>query len=499
MFSAQPLVDAVTYQMMQMSTIGQQPTQSVYGSPQALRPSSMPSQSMPMLQAMSQPPAADYAPRRLQYPLGQVGGVRAAIIADTCVDCRHSRRFMTHCVWALRNFSLKTLLTWSNRDVAKFPSRLCAVPFSPSRAPPLNHPRPCRRLFGCLFICAQSIAIYLRVQIAGATRESPSFAAFVCVRRATQNSLNGMASGGVDRNVQFSAIARIEDSQAIRAVAFHPSGRYFAVGTNSKQMHVLKYPDIRKIIPGDSPRAAEVLLSRPKQHRGSVYCVGFNPTGELLATGSNDKTIRLMGFNADSCKIGAEVELTMHDGTVRDLVFMEDTVSRTSLLISGGAGNCHIHLTDCATGQTFKSLAGHTAPILGLYTWGGCMFVSCSQDKTIRFWDLRCAQAVNLIAPGSKTASAPVTSVCVDPGGKLLVSGHEDASVMLYDVTGSKVVQIFRPHGDEVRTVRFSPGTYYLLSGSYDKKIAITDMRGDLMAPLMYLPVAEHNDKVIQC
>lgn len=24
-------------------------------------------------------------------------------------------------------------------------------------------------------------------------------------------------------------------------------------------------------------------------------------------------------------------------------------------------------------------------------------------------------------------------------------------------------------------------------------------MRGDLMAPLMYLPIAEHKDKVIQC
>lgn len=48
----------------------------------------------------------------------------------------------------------------------------------------------------------------------------------------------------------------------------------------------------------------EVLLIRPKQHRGSVYCCGFNPSGELLATGSNDKTIRLMGFNSDECKIG---------------------------------------------------------------------------------------------------------------------------------------------------------------------------------------------------
>lgn len=69
-----------------------------------------------------------------------------------------------------------------------------------------------------------------------------------------------------------------------------------------------------------------------------------------------------------------------------------------------------------------------------------------------------------------KTSSSPVTSVCVDPSGKLLVSGHEDASIMLYDLTGGRVIQTFRPHGDEVRTVRFSNAAYYLLSGSYDKR-----------------------------
>ncbi|KAI6233061.1 hypothetical protein M3Y99_00967900 [Aphelenchoides fujianensis] len=179
---------------------------------------------------------------------------------------------------------------------------------------------------------------------------------------------------------------------------------------------------------GPPPRM-EVVLERKQQHRGSVYCCGFNSSGNLLATGSNDKSIRLMSFNAAELKIGAETELNIHDGTVRDLIFLDDP--RGSLLVSGGAGNSQICLTDCGTGRTFKQLSGHTAPILGLYSWAPGSFVSCSQDKSVRFWDVRAANAVNVILPSMKTTNSPVTSVCVDPGGKLLVSGHEDASVML--------------------------------------------------------------------
>lgn len=143
-----------------------------------------------------------------------------------------------------------------------------------------------------------------------------------------------------------------------------------------------------------------------------------------------------MSFN-EECKFGAELELNIHDGTVRDLIFIEDA------LVSAGAGNCQIALTD-SSGHTFKNYAGHTAPILGLYSWDYRSFTSCSQDKSIRFWDLRASTAVNVIMPSIRTSNSPVTSVCVDPSGKLLVSGHEDASVMLYDIVGGKVIQLFR-------------------------------------------------------
>nr|CAD7400808.1 unnamed protein product [Timema poppensis] len=244
-----------------------------------------------------------------------------------------------------------------------------------------------------------------------------------------------------------------------------------------------------------------------------------------MATGSNDKTVKLMRFNVDTSNLeGQETELTMHDGTVRDLCFLEDTSNKSSLLISGGAGDCKIYVTDCATGTPFQALSGHSGAVLSLYNWGGAMFVSGSQDKTVRFWDLRTRGCVNMVTPATVPGSlqgSPVATICVDPSGRLLVSGHDDSSCVLFDIRGGRSVQCFKPHSSEVRSIRFSPSAYYLLTGGYDQKLVLTDLQveqGSILSPgtdlsdyqtlpgerncdlTMSLPsvvVAQHQDKVI--
>ncbi|XP_055526792.1 WD repeat-containing protein 47 isoform X5 [Wyeomyia smithii] len=300
---------------------------------------------------------------------------------------------------------------------------------------------------------------------------------------------------------KFVAVTSLEDVQAVRCAEFHPNGRIYAVGSNSKTFRICEYPPLSEIREDHTTYQPTVLFKRTKHHKGSIYCMAWSPVGDLIATGSNDKTVKLMRFNENQKQLeGQEIELTMHDGTVRDLCFLEDTSNKSSLLISGGAGDCKIYVTDCETSTPFQALSGHGGHVLSLYNWGSVMFVSGSQDKTVRFWDLRTRGCVNMVTPATSPGSrqgSPVAAVCVDPSGRLLVSGHEDSSCVLYDIRGNRPIQCFKPHASDVRSIRFSPSAYYLLTAGYDNKLVLTDLQGDLTMPLPSVVVAQHADKVI--
>ncbi|KAF7662283.1 hypothetical protein LDENG_00240030 [Lucifuga dentata] len=299
---------------------------------------------------------------------------------------------------------------------------------------------------------------------------------------------------------QFVKVNQLEDTQAVRAVAFHPSGALYAVGSNSKTLRVCASPETLTTSGSAAVKQPVVRFRRNKHHKGSIYCVAWSHCGQLLATGSNDKYVKVLPFNADSCNAtGPDLEFSMHDGTIRDLAFMEGPESGGSILISAGAGDCNIYTTDCQRGQGLHALSGHTGHILTLYTWGGWMIASGSQDKTVRFWDLRVPSCVRVVGTSLHGSGSAVASVAVDPSGRLLATGQEDSTCMLYDIRGGRIVQTYRPHSSDIRSVRFSPGAHHLLTGSYDNKIIVTDLQGDLTKPLPQTLAGEHWDKVIQC
>jgi len=232
-----------------------------------------------------------------------------------------------------------------------------------------------------------------------------------------------------------------------------------------------------------------MLYEHCQYHRGSIYCLAWLGDA-LLASGSNDKTLSLLACSTNNSSSEFKYEILkpalLHKGTIRDLLFTSD-----GLLAYGGGVVHEIKVTDIQTFQNVASLAGHTDQILALGLLPGGLLASGGQDGMVLLWDMRSRSPVSTLWLDSAVGSL----TCCN---QLLVTSHLDGKCAVHDLNTFKCLAEYAPHSKECRTIRFHPKrratSSWVLSGSYDKMVCLTDMH-----TLKWKKLCEHEDKVIQC
>ncbi len=71
----------------------------------------------------------------------------------------------------------------------------------------------------------------------------------------------------------------------------------------------------------------------------------------MIATGSNDKSVRILPFSLDGAEAQEGIEIKPHNGTIRDLTFTAGVRGGGELLITGGGGDCAVGVHDSLTGE----------------------------------------------------------------------------------------------------------------------------------------------------
>jgi hypothetical protein len=218
-------------------------------------------------------------------------------------------------------------------------------------------------------------------------------------------------------------------------------------------------------------------------HTGGVTACAFAPDGALLATASDDQTVRLWR-TSDGIQ---QAVLTGHTQGVWGCAFSPD-----GSLLASACGDGTTRLWRMPDGSPLAVLAGHGGLVTGCsFAPSGILLATASNDKTARLWS---------VADGACRAmltghTGRVNSCTFSPDGTLLATASDDQTVRLWRTSDGIQQAVLTGHTQGVWGCAFSPDGSLLASACGDGTIRLW-RTGDGKS---HAVITGHSDRVTSC
>lgn len=192
---------------------------------------------------------------------------------------------------------------------------------------------------------------------------------------------------------------------------------------------------------------------------GPVRDVAWSPDGTRLASGGNDKMVRI--WEAATGK--PLLTLRGHTDAVTAVAWSPD-----GRWVASASWDKTVQVWEPSSGKLLYTYSGHTHGVEAV-AWspdGRCL-ASASGDKTIQIWD---ASSGKLLRTCSGHARG-VYAVAWSPNGGRLASASVDGTVQVWKTSTGEVLFTYRGHYGKVFTVVWSPSGELIASAGYEVHI----------------------------
>jgi WD40 repeat protein len=337
-----------------------------------------------------------------------------------------------------------------------------------------------------------------------------------------------LVSGGRDTTVRVwdvrsGQVQRIltdpqAQAQIVRCVAFSPDGRTVASGGHDSNVRLwhIRSGRLHLRLPFKLP---EIGPRRPRStfedHTDVVRSVAFDPTGKILASGSEDQTVRL--WNTSAQKLLARLS----SGRVRSVAF-----NPTRPMLASGNEDQTIRIWEVPGERSIKTLHGYTNQVYSVaFSADGQQLASGTSDGMVQVWDMKAGttrrnwhahpdwvRTVLFDTTGTELTTCSshshtiqrwdlASSICLaswrahqswlyalalSPDKQVLASCSADITICLWKyATGELLTILSGTHTDWIRTIAFSPNGTLLASGGSDRLIVLWDILSGQMVRVL--------------
>lgn len=208
-----------------------------------------------------------------------------------------------------------------------------------------------------------------------------------------------------------------------------------------------------------------------KGHRQSIRSLAISPDGEILASGSDDKTIKLweLATGEELCTLRG------HSKSVGSIAISADGET-----LASGSDDKTIKLWQLTTGLQIGTVtlggwfSGDAGCVYAIaISPDGQLLASLSSSGAVQLWNLKTGQEIHRLQGDTSW----VHSIAMSPDGQTLAAGSDDRMIKLWDISTGRRLRILRGHTSWVRTLAFSPDGRMLASGSSDTTIKLWDTK----------------------
>ncbi len=217
--------------------------------------------------------------------------------------------------------------------------------------------------------------------------------------------------------------------------------------------------------PEEAPEAPEplaVLERKLKGHTDWVRSVAVSPDGTWVASGSDDKTVKIWDLETGECR----ATLEGHQDQVRSVAITPD-----GKRILSGSDDDTVHVWDVRTSQCLASWNDHHNIVFEVCSLSdGERAFSAGNDSTVRLWNIDSGACLRTLETGSLWSGA------VTPDGKWAFGGCTSGDIEHWDLETGQRLATLHGHSRFVNSIQITPDGRYAVSGSDDKTVKLWDL-----------------------